>query len=115
MSRRKSIQYPKTLLCSRILNVLYKEGYINGFRTDPLKTNYFEIFLKYQNGRSVINKIQTVSRPGRRVYVSIDTLWKLDTSLLTLVVSTSKGIFSDKQCRRLSQGGEVCLSVYVSL
>lgn len=107
MSRRKSIIYPKNLLCFKILSILYKEGYINGFRTYPSNTKYFEIFLKYQSGKPVINKIQPVSKPGRRVYVSVDTLWKLETSLLTVIVSTSKGIFSDKQCRRFSQGGEV--------
>lgn len=112
MGHRKSVMYPKNLLCSGTLKVLYREGYINGFRTDPLNTKYFEIFLKYQNGRPVINRIQTVSRPGRRVYVSIDTLWKLDTSLLTLIISTSKGIFSDKQCRKFSQGGEVLCIIF---
>nr|YP_009237659.1 ribosomal protein S8 [Trachydiscus minutus]AML60670.1 ribosomal protein S8 [Trachydiscus minutus] len=112
MSGQRSILYPKTFLCSRILKVLYKEGYINGFRTDPLNTKYYEIFLKFHNGRPVISRIQTVSRPGRRIYASIDTLWKLDTSFLTLIVSTSKGIFSDKECRRYSQGGEVLCVIF---
>lgn len=112
MSHRKSIIYPKNLLCSKILQVLYKEGYINGFRTYPLNVKYFEIFLKYHNGKPAINKIQSISKPGRRVYVSIDTLWKLDTSLLTLIVSTSKGVLSDKLCRRFSQGGEVLCVIF---
>lgn len=112
MGNRNSVLYPKNLLCCKILKVLYKQGYINGFRTYPLDTKRFEIFLKYQNGKPVINKIQSVSKSGRRVYVSVDTLWKLDTSLLTLVISTPKGIFSDKQCRKLSQGGEILCVVF---
>lgn len=112
MGRRSSILYPKNLLCSKILKVLYKEGYINGFRIYPQDTKCFEIFLKYQNGKPAINRIQAISKSGRRIYVSVDTLWKLDTSLLTLVVSTSKGIFSDKQCRKFSQGGEILCVVF---
>jgi len=107
LARKKSVIHPQKNICTNVLKVMYKEGYINGFRTYPLDTRCFEIFFKYHGGKPVINKIQSISKPGRRVYVSVDTLWKLETSLLTIIVSTSKGILSDKQCRKFSQGGEV--------
>ena len=104
---RKSIVYPKSSLCLHVLKVLYNEGYINGFRSNPKNLNTLEIFLKYNNGKPVVRSIQSVSKPGRRVYISVDTLWKIETSLSTLIVSTPKGILSDKECRKFHQGGEV--------
>ena len=104
---RRSIVHPKNSLCLKVLNVLYKEGYINGFRSHPQNLKTLEIFLKYNHGKPVVNKIKSMSRPGRRMYVSISTLWKLETSLLTFIVSTPKGILSDKQCRNLNLGGEI--------
>jgi small subunit ribosomal protein S8 len=99
-------------LCLQVLKVLYSEGYINGFRINPKDLNSVEIFLKYNNGKPAVKKIQSMSKPGRRIYASINALWKLETSLLTLVVSTPKGILSDKQCRKFHQGGEVLCIVY---
>jgi small subunit ribosomal protein S8 len=107
VANRRSIIYPKNSLCLQVLKVLYNEGYINGFRSNPKNTNTLEIFLKYNNGKAVVKKINSMSKPGRRLYVSINALWKLKTSLSTLIVSTPKGILSDKQCRKLHQGGEV--------
>lgn len=107
IAHRKSIFHPKNSLCVQILTVLYKEGYINGFRNSPQDSNTLEIFLKYSNGKPVLKKINPSSKPGRRIYISVKTLWKLKTSLLTLILSTPKGLLSDKECRKLHQGGEV--------
>lgn len=107
IARRKSILHPKNSLCIRVLMILYKEGYINGFRINPGNLEQLEIFLKYNNGKPVLKKISSLSKPGRRIYVSVKTLWKLKTSLSTLIISTPKGLLSDKTCRKLHQGGEV--------
>ena len=104
---KKSLIYPQDSFCVQILRVLYKEGYISGFRVVSLNDKKIEIFLKYIDGKPALNKIRPVSKPGRRVFVPVDALWKLETSVLTFLVSTSKGVLSDKQCRRFHQGGEV--------
>lgn len=107
VARRKSVIHPKNSLCLKVLRVLYNEGYINGFRTYPGNFNNVEIFLKYGNSKPAVNNILSMSKPGRRIYVSVTTLWKLKTSLLTLIVSTPRGVLSDKECRKCYQGGEV--------
>jgi small subunit ribosomal protein S8 len=106
-AHRKSIFYPRNSLCVQVLTVLYREGYINGFRTNPTNQKDLEIFLKYSNGKPVLKKIISSSKPGRRIYTSVKTLWKLDNSLSTVILSTSKGLLSDKDCRKLHLGGEV--------
>jgi small subunit ribosomal protein S8 len=96
----------------QILRVLYKEGFINGFRYVSAERKKVEIFLKYIDGKPAIKKVRTVSRPGRRIFVAVDALWKLETSLLTFLVSTPKGVLSDKQCRKFHQGGEILCFVF---
>jgi len=111
-ARRKSIFHPKNSLCVQILMILYREGYINGFRSNPKNSNFLEIFLKYANGKPVLNKIHASSKPGRRIYISVKALWKLKTSLSTVIVSTPMGLLSDKDCRKFHQGGEVVCIVF---
>jgi len=106
-AHRKSIFHPKNSLCVQVLTVLYKEGYINGFRYNPNNPRYLEIFLKYSHNKPVLKKILSSSKPGRRIYTSVRSLWKLDSSLSTIILSTPKGLRSDKDCRKLHVGGEV--------
>ena len=63
-------------VCFKILNVMYKEGFINGFqKISSNNTQYIEVFLKYNlNGKGIINTITRISKPGRRVYTSISPL-----------------------------------------
>lgn len=100
---------PTPLICLNILNVLYKEGYIRG-----LKKNYInkkltvKVLLKYDiQGTPVISKIERVSTPGRRVYSSIKSLWKIKSGLGIFILSTPKGILTDSEARYLNIGGEV--------
>lgn len=111
-ARKKSVLHPRDALCLEILKVFYKEGYINGFRIDPTNSNFIEIFLKYSKGKPVLTKLVAPSKPGRRLYLSLKTLWKVKTSLMTLIVSTSKGIYSDKDCRKLQCGGEILCVIF---
>ena len=86
---------------------MYKEGYINGFRKLSDQSNKIEIFLKYNNGKPAISKLSTLSKPSRRIYLKVGCLWKLSTSLQTLIISTPRGVLSDKECRKLRLGGEI--------
>lgn len=106
-ARKFSILHPKSKLCSQLLDIFYKEGYISGYRISSLNSDTFEIFLKYYKDKPVMTKITALSKPSRRVYISVQNLWKLNTGLSLLILSTSKGILSDKDSRRLNIGGEV--------
>ena len=91
-----------------IANVLESEGYISGVKevTDGVK-NTITLDLKYFEGKPVIEQIERISKPGRRVYKSSSDIPKVDGGLGVAIVSTSKGVMSDNQARKSGLGGEV--------
>lgn len=96
-----------------IAKVLKDEGYISDYRMDKSDTHpNIVIELKYYQGRPVIEKIQRVSRPGLRVYKTTDKLPKIVGGLGIAIVSTSKGLMTDRDARAQGIGGEVICSVY---
>ena len=97
----------KSKLCIKILNILWKEGYILGYRNSPFKHTMLEVFLKYFREKPAINKITAVSKPNLRVYLSVEEIWKLNNGLGLVILSTSKGLVSDKNSKKLHVGGEI--------
>ena len=67
----------------------------------------FEINLKYQNGKPAINNIIAISKPSKRVYIKAKDLWKVNKGLRMLILSTNKGLITDKKCKELRIGGEL--------
>ena len=102
-----SILIPQSKLCSQLLDIFYAEGFILSYGISFKNPKMFEIILKYYKGKPVINKIISISKPSKRIYVSLKDLWKLNTGVNLIILSTSKGIISDKVCRQLNVGGEV--------
>ena len=100
-------------LCQDIAAVLKKEGYIRDFdRIDDGKQGILRIALKYdQEDQPVIHEIARTSKPGCRVYSSVDNLPRVLGGMGIAVVSTSKGVMSDRDCRRANVGGEVLCTV----
>ena len=91
-----------------VVNVLKEEGYIENCRViDDSKKPKLEITLKYYDGKPVISKINRVSSPGLRIYKTVNKLPKVLGGLGIAIVSTSKGIVSDSQARKIGCGGEV--------
>jgi len=91
-----------------ILNVLKDEGYITGFETAPEDGKpVTKVALKYFDGKPVISKIQRVSRPGLRIFRGKDEIPSVLLGLGVAIVSTSKGVMSDRSARAAGQGGEV--------
>jgi small subunit ribosomal protein S8 len=90
-----------------IAELLKHEGFINDYHVDDAKQQQLSITLKYQHGKPVISQLQRVSRPGLRVYKPADALPKVKDGLGVVVVSTSKGIMSDREARKQKVGGEV--------
>lgn len=110
---RRYVFVPKSKTGIGILNVLKDEGYIEGFDEIEAKPiNQIRIQLRYAlSGQSVIHEIQRVSKPGRRVYSAVEKLPKVLDGLGISVVSTSKGVVSDRKARELNVGGEVLCTV----
>ena len=104
-----SVLIPNSKIKQNIAKVLYEEGYINTYSVEELDNNksHIVIELKYFEGKPVIEKIDRVSRPGLRIYRSQNDLPKVMGGLGIAVVSTSKGIMSDRQARQDGCGGEV--------
>ncbi len=103
-----SVAMPDSGVKQAIARVLQDEGYIAGFEANKADgKSVLTIALKYHNGRPVIEDIQRVSRPGLRIYKSKDDLPKVLGGLGVAIVSTSKGVMSDRAARAAGQGGEV--------
>jgi small subunit ribosomal protein S8 len=100
-------------VCEGVAAVLKEEGYILGYdRIDDGKHGILRVMLKYTpEGNSVIHSIDRVSKPGRRVYTGTDSLPRVMGGLGISIVSTSKGIMSDKKCRTENVGGELICTV----
>jgi len=110
---RSQVNIRASKICEGIAAVLKKEGYIEDFdRIDDGKQGVLRVTLKYdQNGQSVINEITRTSKPGRRVYSPVDKLPHVLGGMGIAIVSTSKGVMSDKSCREANVSGEILCAV----
>ena len=103
-----SVAMPASKLKASIATVLKDEGYIADFEVqDTAGKPVMNVELKYYNGRPVIEDIKRVSRPGLRIYKANDELPKVQGGLGVAIVSTSKGVMSDRAARAAGEGGEV--------
>jgi small subunit ribosomal protein S8 len=105
----QSVRMPSSTLKEGIAVVLKDEGYINGFavaETAPGKKE-LTVDLKYFEGKPVIDEIHKVSRPGLRIYKGKEELPKVMGGLGIAIVSTSRGLMTDRAARKAGQGGEV--------
>lgn len=111
--RRTQVDVKASKICEGIAAVLKSEGYIEGFdRIEDCKQGTLRVFLKYdQQGDPVISDITRTSKPGCRVYVGVDDLPTVLGGMGIAVVSTSKGVISDRGCRENKVGGEVLCTV----
>ena len=112
--RHKRVTIPSSKLKIGIAQVLKDEGYIGGFDViDDAKQGLLRVDLKYGlRGEDVIRHIQRGSRVGRRVYKKVDDLPRVLDGLGIAIVSTSRGVLSDRKCRELNVGGELLCTVY---
>ena len=107
--KAESVLMPSSKIKINIARVLVEEGYINGYQEEDGEHNKKNLLinLKYYEGRPVIEKIERVSRPGLRVYKPTNELPKVMGGLGILILSTSKGVMSDRQAKKQGQGGEI--------
>ena len=107
-ARQNEVSMASSKLKTAIVRVLKEEGYVEDFRLEtagPKQT--LTVGLKYYEGRPVIDRLERISRPGLRIYRGKDELPKVLGGMGTVIVSTPKGVMTDKQARSIGQGGEV--------
>ncbi|MDO4997752.1 MAG: 30S ribosomal protein S8 [Neisseria sp.] len=104
---KKAVSMPSSKLKCAIATVLKEEGYIDDFAVSADAKPVLEIQLKYYAGRPVIEQIKRVSRPGLRVYKGSDEIPSVMNGLGVAIVSTSKGVMTDRKARAAGIGGEL--------
>ena len=112
-AEKAEVSMPASRTKASIAEVLKQEGYIKGFKVaGEGAAKSLDIELKYFQGAPVIEKIERISKPGRRVYSSSTDLPKVRDGLGVALVSTSKGIMTDKSARESGVGGEILCTVF---
>ncbi len=114
MRRKSRVKTPGSKLRACVLDVLQAEGYIRGYSATEFGDgrSEFDIELKYYEGQPVIRTIERVSKPGRRVYASVDALPRVADGLGVTIVSTPSGVMADHAARDANVGGEVLCKVF---
>jgi len=114
MAKKKEVVVePASKLKMVILDVLKREGYIEGYKIEGegVKKKII-VYLKYYQGKPVIQVIERVSKPGRRIYVGVDEIPKVYNGLGIAILSTPKGVLSDREAKKLRVGGELICKVF---
>lgn len=111
LAKRNFIVYKRKKICEKFLDVLWNEGFILGYRNCFQKNNnkndsVTKVFLKYKNGKPVINKIKLITKPSRRIYYTNKQIWKMKSNETLIVFSTNKGLKTLDECQKLKIGGE---------
>ncbi|TYB92352.1 MAG: 30S ribosomal protein S8 [Kosmotoga sp.] len=114
---KETVDIPASNLKRAVVDMLKKEGYVEEYKyIEDGKQGVLKVFLKYSGDRRhrerVINGIVRVSKPGRRIYVKKDKLPKVKSGMGIAVISTSNGLITDKEARKLGVGGEVICYVW---
>ena len=108
----KKVELPSSKFKIKLTEVLKKEGYIIDYTvTEEVKPN-LKINLKYNSGNPVISSIERISKPGRRIFSSAESLPKINNGLGIAIVSTSKGVMTDIDARKNKLGGEIICKVF---
>ena len=112
MRNHKKVNLPSSNFKVKLAEVLKSEGYIIDYKiTDEKKPN-LQINLKYNSGNPVISSIERVSKPGRRIFSSAESLPKINNGLGIAIVSTPKGVMTDIDARKQNIGGEIICKVF---
>ncbi len=111
--KHKKVELPSSKFKSKIADILKNEGYIIDYKiSSDDKKPTLEIILKYTYGSPVISSIQRVSKPGRRIFSSAESLPKINNGLGIAIVSTPKGVMTDIDARKQKIGGEIICKVF---
>ena len=113
MVSKDAVDIPASKIVGNILEILKQDGYVEDFRLlkDSVQGTY-KVYLKYENKKPAIIGIKRISKPGLRVYAQKDKIPRVLNGLGTAVISSSKGVITDREARRSNIGGEVICFVW---
>jgi small subunit ribosomal protein S8 len=103
---------PHSKLKESLARLLLAEGFVSGVQVVGTSRKLIQVTIKYKDGDSVISDLKRVSSPGQRMYLPVDKLPRASSGFGITVVSTSKGLMTDKQARKANMGGEVICQVW---
>ena len=106
------VSLPSSKFKAKIADVLKSEGYIIDYKINDDKKPSNEINLKYNSGNPVINTIERISKPGRRIFSSASSLPKINNGLGIAIISTPQGVMTDVDARKKKLGGEIICKVF---
>ena len=113
MRNHKTVELPSSNFKIKISNILKSEGYIHDYKTNSENNkSILLIYLKYHSGNPVISTIERISKPGRRIFSSAESLPKINNGLGIAIVSTPKGVMTDIDARKQKVGGEIICKVF---
>jgi len=111
--KHKRVELPSSKFKSKIADILKNEGFIKDFKVSTEeKKNILSLELKYHSGNPVISNFERVSKPGRRIFSSADSLPKINNGLGIAILSTPKGVMTDIDARKQKVGGEIVCKVF---
>ena len=109
----KKVDLPSSNFKSKIADILKNEGFIKDFKVlNEQNKNVLSLELKYHSGNPVISNFERVSKPGRRIFSSADSLPKINNGLGIAILSTPKGVMTDIDARKQRVGGEIICKVF---
>lgn len=108
LSKRNFVICRKKNTCTAFLKILWSEGYILGYSVEDDK---LKIYLKYTNNMPAINSMSLISKPGRKVYLKVKQIWKIDPNKNFIIFSTNAGLKTIDECKKLRIGGEPILMI----
>ena len=114
LRNHKKIELPSSKFKTKIAEVLKSEGYIIDYDVVTLENNKANLLisLKYSSGNPVISSIERISKPGRRIFSSAESLPKVNNGLGIAIISTPKGVMTDIDARKQKIGGEIICKVF---
>jgi small subunit ribosomal protein S8 len=110
----KKIELPSSNFKVKIADVLKNEGFIIDYKVNKKETNKADLMinLKYNSGSPVISTIERISKPGRRIFSSAESMPKINNGLGIAIISTPKGVMTDQDARKQKLGGEIICKVF---
>ena len=114
LRNHKVIKLPSSKFKTKIAEVLKNEGFIIDYKIESKESNTYELLinLKYNSGSPVISTIERISKPGRRIFSSAQSLPKINNGLGIAIISTPKGVMTDIEARKQKLGGEIICKVF---
>lgn len=111
--RKESVEIKYSKLLENVCEILKREGYIDNYKkVEDNKQGVIKVYLKYERGKPALSSIRRVSSPGRRRYVDRNHLYRIRQGYGMRILTTSKGIITDKDARSMGIGGEIICEVF---